>query len=228
MQKKKIVTAVAVAAFGVSLGIGAMTAQAEFRPATQGAMETRTGVPVGPGQDSAEDKLPASERFVSSKDMGSQLEYQLCLPRWYDSSKSYPLIVVINDVAGETDGRALLKQPDGVSAWVDELEKNQQYAIVLTIQTTQASDARIGHLTSTEGMNVLRGILKDVRQNYGVNKDAIYGIGENKGAWAIQLINEQLPSYFKAFYNDENTADGKIDNKVIHDWLMKEMASQAK
>ena len=59
-------------------------------------------------------------------------------------------------------------------------------------------------------------------------KDAIYGIGENRGAWVIQLISEELPGYFKATYLDEKTADGKADNKAIHDWLMKEMAAQAK
>ena len=74
----------------------------------------------------------------------------------------------------------------------------------------------------------MRSLLQDVRHNYAVNKNAIYGIGENKGAWVIQLINEQLPSYFKAIYLDENTANGKADNKAIHDWLMKEMAAQVK
>ena len=223
MQKKKIVTAFAIAAFSFGFGFGSM-AHAEFRPATTEALETHTGTPVGPGQDSAEDKLPASQRFVSSEAIQSKLSYQLCLPRWYDSSKSYPLIVVINDVNGETDGKALLKQPDGVSAWVDELEKNQQYVIVLTIQSTKDSEAQIGRLSSPTGMEVLRGLLKDVRNNYGVNKDAIYGIGENKGAWAVQLIDEELPNYFKATYLDENTADGQADNKAIHDWLMKQLS----
>ncbi len=224
MEKKKILTAVAIAAFGFNVGFGAM-AHAEFRPATQEALETHTGVKVAPGQDSSKDKLPASQRFVSTE---GKIPYQLCLPRWYDSAKTYPMIVVVNDVAGETDEKALLKQTDGVTAWADELENNQQYAIVLTIQGTKDSEARVGRLSSTEGMNTIRYILKDVRQNYGVNKDAIYGIGENKGAWVIQLINEELPSYFKATYLDENTEDGQADNKAIHDWLMKEMASQAK
>ena len=221
MQKKKIVTAAAIAAFGFSFGFGAM-AYADS-PATQKAVQTAV-----PGQDSSEDKKLASQRFVSSELIQSKLDYQLCLPRWYDSGKSYPLIVVINDVNGETDGQALLKQPDGVSAWVDELEKNQQYAIVLTVQSTKNFEERVGRLSNTEGMEILRSLLKDVRQNYAVNKDAIYGIGENKGAWAVQLINEELPSYFKATYLDENTADGQINNKAIHDWLMKEMASQGK
>jgi len=77
-------------------------------------------------------------------------------------------------------------------------------------------------------MNILRSLLQDMRQNYAVNKDAVYGIGENRGAWVIQLISEELPGYFKATYLDEKTADGKADNKAIHDWLMKEMAAQAK
>lgn len=138
------------------------------------------------------------------------------------------MIIVVNDVNGETDGRALLKQPDGVGAWVDELERKQQYAIVLTVQSTKDFEQRVGRLSNTEGMEIMRSLLQDVRQNYAVNKEAIYGIGENKGAWVIQLINEQLPSYFKAIYLDENTADGKADNKAIHDWLMKEMAAQVK
>ena len=176
----------------------------------------------------SEDKKLASQRFVSSELIQSKLDYQICLPRWYDSGKSYPLIIVINDVNGETDGKALLKQPDGVSAWVDELERKQQYAIVLTVQSTKDFEASVGRLSNTEGMNILRSLLQDMRQNYAVNKDAIYGIGENRGAWAIQLISEELPGYFKATYLDEKTADGKADNKAIHDWLMKEMAAQAK
>jgi predicted peptidase len=71
--------------------------------------------------------------------------------------------------------------------------------------------------SNTEGMKILRSLLQDVRQNYAVNKDAIYGIGENRGAWVIQLISEELPGYFKATYLDEKTADGKADNKAIHD-----------
>ena len=71
-------------------------------------------------------------------------------------------------------------------------------------------------------MNILRSLLQDMRQNYAV------GIGENRGAWVIQLISEELSGYFKATYLDEKTSDGKADNKAIHDWLMKEMAAQAK
>ena len=220
MEKKRILTAVAIAAFGFNVGFGAV-AHAEFRSATPEALETHTGVKVPPGQDSAEDKKPASQRFVS---FGGKIPYQLCLPRWYDSAKAYPLIVVVNDVAGETDEKALLKQPDGVTAWADELENNQQYAIVLTIQGTKNSEASVGRLSSTKGMDTIRDILKDVRRNYGVNKDAIYGIGENKGAWVIQLINEELPSYFKATYLDENTADGQVNNQAIHDWLMNQLS----
>ena len=220
MQKKKIVTAFAIAAFSFGFGFGSM-AHAEFRSATPEALETHTGVKVPPGQDSAEDKKPASQRFVS---FGGKFPYQLCLPRWYDSAKTYPLIVVVNDVAGETDEKALLKQPDGVTAWADELENNQQYVIVLTIQGTKNSEASVGRLSSTKGMDTIRDILKDVRRNYGVNKDAIYGIGENKGAWVIQLINEELPSYFKATYLDENTTDGQVNNQAIHDWLMNQLS----
>ena len=220
MEKKKILTAVAIAAFGFNVGFGAV-AHAEFRSATPEALETHTGVKVPPGQDSAEDKMPASQRFVS---FGGKILYQLCLPRWYDSAKAYPLIVVVNDVAGETDEKALLKQPGGVTAWADELENNQQYVIVLTIQGTKNSEASVGRLSSTKGMDTIRDILKDVRQNYGVNKDAIYGIGENKGAWVIQLINEELPSYFKATYLDENTADSQVNNQAIHDWLMNQLS----
>jgi predicted peptidase len=220
MEKKTLLTAVAIAAFGFNVGFGSM-AHAEFRPATQEALETHTGVKAAPGQDSSEDKLPASQRFVSTE---GKIPYQLCLPRWYDSAKTYPLIVVVNDVAGETDEKALLKQPDGVTAWADELENNQQYVIVLTIQGTKNSEASVGRLSSTKGMDTIRDILKDVRQNYGVNKDAIYGIGENKGAWVIQLINEELPSYFKATYLDENRADGQVNNQAIHDWLMNQLS----
>ena len=35
-------------------------------------------------------------------------------------------------------------------------------------------------------------------------------------SWVIQLINEELPGYFKSTYLDENTADGQINNKAIH------------
>ena len=221
-MRKKIVMAAALAALGVSFGFGGM-AQAAVSQAPQTAVQKAV-----PGEDSSEDKKLASQRFVSSELIQSKLDYQICLPRWYDSGKSYPLIIVINDVNGETDGKALLKQPDGVSAWVDELERKQQYAIVLTVQSTKDFEARVGRLSNTEGMNILRSLLQDVRQNYAVNKNAIYGIGENRGAWAIQLISEELPGYFKATYLDEKTADGKADNKAIHDWLMKEMAAQAK
>lgn len=227
LQKKKIMTAVVLAAFGFSVGLGAL-AHAEFRPASSEAMEKRTGIPAAPGEDLSTDKLPASQRFVSSEDIQSKFSYQICLPRWYDSAKSYPLIVVINDVAGETDAKALLKQPDGVSAWVDELEQKQQYAIVLTVQSTKDFEAHVGRLTNTKGMEILTALLQSVRQNYAVNKDAIYGIGENRGAWAIQLINEEMPGYFKTTYLDENPTDGQANNKAIHDWLMKEMAAKAK
>ena len=221
-MKKKIMMAATIAALGFSFGFGGM-AQAEVSQAPQTAVQT-----ARPGEDSSEDKKLASQRFVSSELIQSKLDYQICLPRWYDSGKSYPLIIVINDVNGETDGKALLKQPDGVSAWVDELERKQQYAIVLTVQSTKDFEARVGRLSNTEGMNILRSLLQDMRQNYAVNKDAIYGIGENRGAWVIQLISEELPGYFKATYLDEKTSDGKADNKAIHDWLMKEMAAQAK
>lgn len=221
-MQKKIMMAATIAALGFSFGFGGM-AQAEVSQAPQRAVQTAV-----PGQDSSEDKKLASQRFVSSELIQSKLDYQICLPRWYDSGKSYPMIIVINDVNGETDGKALLKQPDGVSAWVDELERKQQYAIVLTVQSTKDFEARVGRLSNTEGMNILRSLLQDMRQNYAVNKDAIYGIGENRGAWVIQLISEELPGYFKATYLDEKTADGKADNKAIHDWLMKEMAAQAK
>ena len=61
MRKKKIMTAVALAAFGFSVGFGSL-AQAEFRPASSEAMENRTGIPAAPGEDLSTDKLPASQR----------------------------------------------------------------------------------------------------------------------------------------------------------------------
>ncbi|TYZ28554.1 hypothetical protein FZ041_07880 [Selenomonas caprae] len=98
----------------------------------------------------------------------------------------------------------------------------------LTVQSTKDFEAHVGRLTNTRGMEILTSLLQSVRKNYAVNKDAIYGIGENRGAWAIQLINEELPGYFKTTYLDENPTDGQVNNKAIHDWLMKEMAAKAK
>ena len=88
-MQKKIMMAATIAALGFSFSFsfGGM-AQAAVSQAPQTAVQKAV-----PGEDSSEDKKLASQRFVSSELIQSKLDYQICLPRWYDSGKSYPLMI---------------------------------------------------------------------------------------------------------------------------------------
>lgn len=135
---------------------------------------------------------------------GYKMPYNIYLPKGYDGSKSYPLVVFIADASANNDDVTTpLYQGNGAVVWASDKWQAEHPCIVLAPQYTKNLVTSIGMMTTdknvwTPGLQLTTNLIKHIINSYAVDKSRIYGTGQSQGGMANIAISDRHPGLFAA------------------------------
>ena len=151
-------------------------------------------------------------RQLSYKDdeTGVTLRYNLFIPRDYDSSKRYPLVLFMHDASGANQNdRYTLHQGNGAVVWASPESQSAHPAFVLAPQYDEI--VVDDDFTATASAGATIGLLHHVEKEYSVDKDRVYTTGQSMGCMMSYLLLSTHPDEFAAGL----LVAGQWDPKVI-------------
>ncbi len=152
-----------------------------------------------------EDALVATypEKFTqqtyTDADTGLSVTYNLYLPKDYDSSKSYPMVVFIADsTCANGDAQQSLTQGLGALVWAtDEWQAVHPTIVCVPTYPETILDDRNGYST-TEYVELTKRLIDSVSNEYAVNKDRVYGTGQSMGCMTTLILASEYPDLYAA------------------------------
>lgn len=109
---------------------------------------------------------------------GKERKYNLSIPSGYSNSRQYSLIIA-------THGRTNSK--DQVQKYMG-LDKGQTDSIVAYPAALSAASGKSFSWSEKENMTFVDAILRQVSENYCINRDKVYAVGHSLGGWMAQRI----------------------------------------
>jgi predicted peptidase len=128
---------------------------------------------------------------------GTTLKYNLYVPKDYDPSKSYPLVLFIPDAAAvSTYLRMTLIQGLGAVIWATSPEQAKHACFVLAPQysTVIVND----HSEATRDLDVTVALVKALTGQYNIDKNRLYTTGQSMGCMASIEMLIKYPDLFAA------------------------------
>jgi predicted peptidase len=126
------------------------------------------------------------------------LAYNLYVPRNYDNSKSYPLVLFMHDasVTGAIDPRAALTQGNGAVIWAaqEAQAKNECFVVAPLYPHVIADDSS----QTTEYMDITIDLINDLADEYSIDMNKIYNTGQSMGCMASIAMDIKYPDMFAA------------------------------
>lgn len=136
-----------------------------------------------------------SQHEFRSPYTGAILPYNLYLPKGYDPTKKYPLVLFIHD-AGVASGpvKSTLLQGRGAVTWAEESFQSENPCIVVAPQypfvTVDDSWNYSHHLDATVAL------IRDLQKTYSVDSSRIYTTGQSMGCMSSMVLLLKEPDLF--------------------------------
>lgn len=128
---------------------------------------------------------------------GLKLKYNLYVPKNYDKSKSYPMVLFIHDasVVGG-DVTRTLTQGLGAVVWASPSEQAKHEAFVLAPQydNQTAND----NFETTKDLDATVSLLKDIMKQYSIDQNRVYITGQSMGCMSSIALLLRQPDLFTA------------------------------
>jgi predicted peptidase len=126
------------------------------------------------------------------------LAYNLYVPKNYDNSKSYPLVLFMHDagVVGAIDPRAALTQGNGAVIWAtpESQTKNECFVVAPLYPHVIADDSS----QTTEYMDITIDLINDLADEYSIDTNKIYNTGQSMGCMTSIAMDIKYPDMFAA------------------------------
>lgn len=128
------------------------------------------------------------------------MDYNLFIPRNYDPSKQYPLVMFIPDATGGgTHPLICLEQGNGAINFARERDQQKHPAFVLGIQYgLEGPLTRDDFTVNEEGIQQILGVLDHVINTYSIDRERIYTTGQSMGCMTSCELNIRRPDLFAA------------------------------
>ena len=128
---------------------------------------------------------------------GMSLQYQLYVPRDYDDSERYPLLMFIPDSSVVGRGAdAVLTQGWGGLIWATDAEQAKHACFVLVpVFTETVVDDAFNH---SEQIDVAVRLIRWLTEAYSIDADRIYTTGQSMGGMTSFYLNVTCPELFAA------------------------------
>lgn len=162
--------------------------------------------PVGTVSNAmAEDKDALVETYPSKftqetytdADTGLSVTYNLFLPKDYDASASYPMVVFIADsTCANGNAEQSLTQGLGALVWAsDEWQSANPTIVCVPTYPETILDDRNGY-TTTEYVELTKRLIDSVSKDYAVDSSRIYGTGQSMGCMTTLILASEYPDLY--------------------------------
>lgn len=128
------------------------------------------------------------------------MEYSLFIPKNYDATQKYPLVMFIPDATGKGDDpRISLEQGNGAVNFAKERDQEIHPAFVLSPQYSgEGPLTKDDFTTNSEAIETIHDILVHVMESYSIDKNRVYTTGQSMGCMASCELNVRYPDLFAA------------------------------
>ncbi len=135
----------------------------------------------------------------TDEETGLSITYNLYLPKDYDETQAYPMVVFIGDSScAGTDATYSLTQGRGALVWATEewQSVNPTIVAVPTYPETILDDH--GSYTTTEYVELTKRYIDYMTDEYAVDTDRIYGTGQSMGCMTTLILASEYPDLYAA------------------------------
>jgi predicted peptidase len=126
-----------------------------------------------------------------------KLMYNMYVPKNYDSSKKYPLVLFMHDAGVVSNNPTkTLTQGLGAVIWATPSEQAKNECFVLAPQYTSviADDSS----TTTEPMDITVDLIKELEKQYSIDPYRLYNTGQSMGGMTSIAMDIKYPDMFAA------------------------------
>lgn len=126
-----------------------------------------------------------------------KLIYNLYVPKNYDPSKKYPLVLFMHDAGVVSNNlKKTLTQGLGAVIWATPSEQAKNECFVLAPQyTTVIAD---DNSQTTEQMDITVDLIKELEKQYSIDPNRLYNTGQSMGGMASIAMDIKYPDMFAA------------------------------
>ena len=130
---------------------------------------------------------------------GKVLRYNLFIPKDYDASRSYPLVLFMHD-AGATSNvtRTTLYQGLGAVVWASPGDQASRPCFVLAPQYAEiiADD----HSRTSSALDTTIDLVNALTRQYNIDHNRLYATGQSGGCMMAIAMNIRYPDFFAASF----------------------------
>lgn len=126
-----------------------------------------------------------------------KLMYNLYVPKNYDPSKKYPLVLFMHDAGVVSDDPILtLTQGLGAVIWATPAEqaKNECFVLAPQYTTVMADD----NSQTTEEMDITIDLVRELEKQYSIDPNRLYNTGQSMGGMTSIAMDIKYPDLFAA------------------------------
>ncbi|MFE6488132.1 hypothetical protein ACFVGN_35085 [Streptomyces sp. NPDC057757] len=129
---------------------------------------------------------------------GNTLKYNLFVPKGYDRTRSYPMVLFMHD-AGTVSSNPLITLTQGIGAvaWADPSFQAENPCFVLAPQFTGDDEGSDGDETA---LKTIKGLIDSVVGKYGIDEKRLYTTGQSGGCMTSIALNFTYPDLFAASF----------------------------
>ncbi len=129
---------------------------------------------------------------------GFERSYYLRVPRAYDASRSWPLMVVLH---GGVNGASAGAGPAAVSAWLASLSDAQRESLFFLAPSADCESTTIqARWWRDGGMKNIRAMLADVKRRYHIDDDRVFLTGQSDGGSGTWAAAFRRPDDYAGFF----------------------------
>ena len=139
------------------------------------------------------------QREFKDPNTGITVKYNLFVPKNYDKTKSYPLVMFIHDAGvTSTDTEATLVQGLGAVIWATPAEQAKHECFVLAPQfSTQIVNDKFEAAADLDAtVNLINALVGE----YNIDTNRIYATGQSGGCMSSIVLNLKYPDLFAASF----------------------------
>jgi poly(3-hydroxybutyrate) depolymerase len=136
------------------------------------------------------------ETYVDAS-TGLSVTYNMLLPKDYDQSRSYPMVVFIADSSCTgNDASRSLTQGLGALVWAtDEWQAANPTIVCVPTYPETILDDHSGY-TTTEYVELTKRLIDSVASSYAVDASRIYGTGQSMGCMTTLILASEYPDLY--------------------------------
>ena len=140
---------------------------------------------------------PVIDDFTQGQFRG--LLYNLYVPKDYDPSKKYPIVMFIPDAGvNGNDAKLALSQGIGATIWATPEEQAKHPCFVLALQIPKGIHLTNDEFVASPELEDIKDLLDKTADEYSIDKNRIYTTGQSQGCMASCELNIRYPDYFAA------------------------------